>query len=209
MASSNRQWRSSTMRKIRKAITATGHQPFTTRELMRRMPGESRGSLDMALSRLAQTGEIRRLARGIYDRPKTHAVLGELPADPAHVAEAIARTDGASLIPSGRLAANVLGISTQVPAKLIFRTTGGTRRVKVGGSTVELRHSKLGRLRARDRMAATVFEALRALGPNGITPQVIHALRQRLSDKERDQIAKATPDAPAWMHPTLHELVSE
>jgi hypothetical protein len=160
----------------------------------------------MALSRLTHSGEIRRLRRGIYDRPQRHAVLGELPADPTAIAEAVARADKALLVPSGALAANALGIFTQVPASLVFRTTGGTRRIKIGTRTVELRHSTPGRLRSHNKTAAALIEALRTLGRANVTDHVTQTLHKRLSHKERASIIEAIPNAPAWMHPYLRKI---
>src|SRR5258706_10045184 len=74
----------------------------------------SRAAVDKALSRLAAKGTIRRLARGLYDYPKTHPQLGVLAPDPGAVARAIAGKFATRLQPSGAYAANLLGLSTQV-----------------------------------------------------------------------------------------------
>lgn len=207
MAFSNKRKRSVTA-SLERALAKKGHQPFTVRELMRDIPAATRASIDMALSRMAQAGEVRRLDRGVYDVPEKHVVLGTLPADPVQVAHAVARAQGAHVVPSGKLAASQLGISQQVPSHFVFRTTGASKRLKVGNTVVDLRHSQPGRLRAGDNeTAATLIEALRELGQSGVSPDVITSLRSRFNDKERHAIAKATPDAPAWMQRYLRELV--
>ena len=161
----------------------------------------------MALSRMAQMGDIRRLGRGIYDVPEKHPVLGALPADPVEVAQAVARSEGGHVVPSGKLAASKLGISQQIPGLFVFRTTGASKKLKVGNIVVDLRHSQPGRLRAvENETAATLIEALRELGQSGVSSTVIASLRSRFNDKERRAIAKATPDAPAWMQPYLREI---
>src|SRR3982750_830034 len=76
----------------------------------------SREAVDVALHRLARKGTIRRLARGVYDFPKQHPVLGLLSPSAEAVARALAGRDRTRLQPAGAFAANVLGLSEQVPA---------------------------------------------------------------------------------------------
>lgn len=82
----------------------------------------SRGAVDVALHRLARQGAIRRLARGVYDFPKEHSVLGPLAPSAEDIARALAGRDRTRLQPAGAYAANALGLSEQVPAKLVFLT---------------------------------------------------------------------------------------
>src|ERR1700686_2951930 len=98
----------------------------------------SREAVDLALHRLARKGTIRRLARGGYDFPKDPRVLAFLapPADPG--ARALAGRDRTRLQPAGAYAANILGLSEQVPAKAVFLTDGPSRTVKIGPTTIQL-----------------------------------------------------------------------
>ena len=86
-----------------------------------------------ALHRLAQRRIIRRLAQGLYDFPRTHAELGMLSPDPEAVAQALARSRGIRIQPSGAYAANLLGLSEQVPARIVFLTDGAPRRIRQPG----------------------------------------------------------------------------
>ena len=105
----------------------------------------------MALHRMAKQGVIRRLARGLYDYPKTHATLGPLLPSPEVIAKALAGRDQIHLQPAGAYAANLLGLSEQVPAKVVFLTEGPSRTVRLGGSmTIQLRHTS-----ARSTSSAT------------------------------------------------------
>src|SRR6267154_3405487 len=99
----------------------------------------SREAVDLALHRLARKGTIRRLARGVYDFPKEHPVLGLLSPSPDSVAQALAGRDRTRLQPAGAYAANILGLSEQVPAKAVFLTDGPSRTVKIGPMTIQLR----------------------------------------------------------------------
>ena len=102
----------------------------------------SREAIDVTLHRLAKQGVIRRLARGLYDLPKEHPVLGTLMPSAEAVAQAVAGRDRTRLQPAGANAANMLGLTTQVPAKMVFMTDGPARTVKIGPMTIQLRRWK-------------------------------------------------------------------
>jgi predicted transcriptional regulator of viral defense system len=89
-------------------------------------------AVGMVLLRLVRSGRIRRIARGLYDIPRTHRTLGVLAPSPEAVAEAIARRDGTWIQPAEAMAANLLGLSEQVPAKIVYETDGPRRTVRVG-----------------------------------------------------------------------------
>src|SRR5262245_14325576 len=95
----------------------------------------SRAAVDQALTRLTRAGTLRRLARGVYDWPSQHPRLGLLSPSLPRVAAAIARSTGSVLAVPGAQAANQLGLSTQVPAGLLYLTDGPSRRVPVGSRT--------------------------------------------------------------------------
>src|SRR5271165_693542 len=98
----------------------------------------SREAVDIALHRLVRKGTIRRLARGLYDFPKEHPVLGQLMPPPEKIAEALVSRDGTRIQPTGAYAANILGLSEQVPAKVVFLTDGPSRKVQIGEATIQL-----------------------------------------------------------------------
>jgi hypothetical protein len=105
----------------------------------------SREAIDTTLHRLTRTGVIRRLARGLYDYPKEHPVLGPLQPTADTVAQALAGRDCTRLQPAGAYAANALGLSEQVPAEAVFLTDGPARTVKIGSTTIQLRQAALQR----------------------------------------------------------------
>ena len=92
----------------------------------------NRASIDLVLSRLAQRGTVRRIARGLYLYPKAGLSAGEAAPSVQSVASAIAKAGRMRLQPSGAYAANLLGLSEQVPMKVVFLTDGGSRRILVG-----------------------------------------------------------------------------
>ncbi|MDB6109150.1 MAG: hypothetical protein JWR69_900 [Pedosphaera sp.] len=98
----------------------------------------SRNAIDKALSRSAAKGTIRRLARGLYDYPKTHPNLGLLSPSPDTIAKALQDRDAIRLQPSGAYAANFLHLSDQVPAKIVFLTDGASKTVRIGKQEIRL-----------------------------------------------------------------------
>ena len=129
----------------------------------------TRSAVDQALSRLVRDGRLRRIRRGIYEFPRQSPVLKlpvTVPAD--KVMQAWARKNGVRLIPAGAWAANLLRLSTQVPAKMEYCTNGPTRRVVVDGTSVQLKHRGPRTMNAKGLMSAAVMEALRYLGKDRV-----------------------------------------
>jgi predicted transcriptional regulator of viral defense system len=147
----------------------------------------TRTAIDVALHRLVARGAIRRLGRGVYDLPKRHRVLGEVTPSADAIAAALAGRDRLRLQPSGAYAANLLGLSEQVPAKVVFLTDGATRTA--------------------GRLSGLVIQALRSLGRRNITPQRIAHLKRSIPAADRRVLIKDLRFAPAWMHPIFRELV--
>ena len=115
--------------KMARATPGRGFTPFDFLDL------GSPHSVGMALTRLTRSGELRRLARGLYDVPRTHPVLGELLPTADDIAQALARRDGASVQPAGAMAANLLSLSEQVPARGGFYTHRPRRTRQKGALT--------------------------------------------------------------------------
>ena len=101
----------------------------------------NRTAVAKALERLADSGTIRRLARGLYDYPEKHPVLGELPANYERIAQALAGRDNLKIQSSGAYAANLLGLTEQVPAKIVFLTDGANRTVQINKQQIVLKRT--------------------------------------------------------------------
>lgn len=163
----------------------------------------------MALLRMAKKGNIRRLDRGLYDFPKTHAKLGTLHPRPEGILEAIARRDGTEFQEHESYAANRLRLTEQVPARLIYLTSGRSRTIKAGLLTIELRHRTPRKLTSPSGMSAMVFSALRNIGKANLTHERIHHLRGLLTAEDRCQLLEDLTKAPVWMHPHLRSIAGE
>ena len=169
----------------------------------------SREAIGIALHRLARKGTIRRLARGVYDFPKQHPVLGPLSPSAEIVARALAGRDHTRLQPAGAYAANALGLSEQVPAKAVFLTDGPSRTVKIGPTTIQLRRTTARNMAAAGRLSGLLIQALRELGNEHITAERRAHLKRTLPADKRRDLLKDLRLAPAWMHPIFRELAEE
>ena len=169
----------------------------------------SREAVDLALHRLARKGTIRRLARGVYDFPKEHPVLGPLTPSAEAVARALAGRDRTRIQPAGAYAANTLGLSEQVPAKAVFLTDGPARTVKIGTTTIQLRRTTARNMATAGRLSGLLIQALRELGKEQVTPERRQHLKRTLPADKRRELIKDLKLAPAWMHAIFRELAEE
>ncbi len=164
----------------------------------------SRAAVDQVLSRLMKKGMVRRLDRGIYDYPKQSALLGTLSPNPDNIARALAVGD--DVFPSGAMAANMLGLSTQVPAKPSYLTNATTRTRKVAGQTIQLKRA---RVALHDNVSAHANMALQALyylGRHNIDDQIISRCARVLSDKDMSGLHQVMGRIPSWMADTIHKI---
>ena len=166
----------------------------------------SRRAVDLALHRLVKRKILRRLARGLYEYPREHPELGTLSPDIEKVARALAGKHRIRLQPAGAYATNLLGLSDQVPAKVVFLTDGPSRTVKIGPQEIQLRRTTPRNMAAAGRLSGLLMQAFRHLGKEHITPERLNLLKRSLPAKDRQQLLKDLPLAPAWMHPLFREL---
>jgi hypothetical protein len=169
----------------------------------------SREAVDVVLHRLTRKGIVRRLARGVYDFPKEHPVLGPLQPSADEVAQALAGRDRTRIQPAGAYAANALGLSEQVPAKAVFLTDGPTRTVKIGSTTIQLRRTTARNMAAAGRLSGLLIQALRELGKEHVTLERRTHSKRTLPLDQRRELLKDLRLAPAWMHPIFRELAED
>lgn len=159
----------------------------------------SRAAVDQALSRLVRCGKIRRLARGLYDYPRRHPALGDLPPNYERIARALAGRDNLKIQPSGAYAANLLGLSDQVPARIVFLTDGANRTVQVKNQQIVLKRTTPKNMAAAGSISGLVIQALRYLGKDHVDDKVIGVLKTRLTEDDKRQLVRNLRYAPAWI----------
>ena len=167
----------------------------------------SRPAVDQALSRLVRRGQLYRVDRGLYARRQISPLTGGLAAASPHgVARTIARKLGLRILPSRQHASNLLGLSTQVPAKLVYLTDGRSRTVSAGPFTLHFRHASPRTMDVSGRLAPVVFQALRDLGLDGVSESHVARLRRLLKSKDKRDLLRNLHYAPGWMKPILFQI---
>ena len=166
-----------------------------------------RSTIDWALSRLVAAGTIRRVCRGVYDYPKFSALLQqELSPDFDQVAQAFARKFNWRIQPAGDAALNLLGISTQVPGRLVYLSDGPNRQYDIGLYTLEFKKSALKDVGFKYRESGLIVQALKALGRERVDDAVIAAIRKQLDDTGCKRVLKDTVTATGWVYETIKRI---
>lgn len=166
----------------------------------------SDSAIDSALRRLKAADTIRQLARGLYDYPVQDPVLGTVAPSADAIARALVVRDAIRLQPSGAYAANMLGLSEQVPSRVVFLTDGPARKVKIGKREIILQHTTPRNMATAGRKSGTFIQALRYLGQDQVDTQVLATLRRQIADDDRPAIRKDLRHAPAWIADLLRPL---
>lgn len=185
---------------------AAPDQVFTPRQFL---DLGSRDAVDKALSRHCKAGTLRKLARGLYDLPRTHPRFGTLSASSDAIANALKGRDAIRLQPSGAYAANILGLSDQVPVRLVFLTDGPTRRVTIGKREIVLKRTVPRNMATAGRPSGLVIQALRWLGKRHIDDKVIARLRRNLKPQDKATLLQDAHLAPAWIGDIFHQLAKD
>ena len=160
----------------------------------------SRTMVDKTLCVMARTGKIRRVMRGIYDLPTWSDVLKkEAAPDLEAVANALARKFGWTLLPCDEGAMNGFGLSTQIPARKVFLSTGPSRIYKVGRNAIEFRHRCFRETEIPDENAQMVVRALKGLGREYATKEIVTNMASRYSDAEWRQICESSQRVSSWI----------
>jgi hypothetical protein len=163
-------------------------------------------AIDSSLRRLKAAGTIRQLTRGLYDYPVHDPDLGIVAPSADAIARALVARDAIRLQPSGAYAANVLGLSEQVPSRIVFLTDGPARKVSIGKREIILQHTTPRNMATAGRISGTIIQALRHLGQDQVDDQVIALLQRRVTPSDHSVIRKDLAHAPAWIADILRHL---
>ena len=166
----------------------------------------NRVAVDQALSRLARSGRLMRICQGVYMRP-VETRFGPCAPSVDKAVSALAHLWNETIVPSGGAAAHVLGLTTQIPVRSVYLTSGPGRRLRFGNLDVELRHAPRWQLAAPRRRAGEVIRALAWLGPDEVRSG-LQALSPGLSREDIDQLAAARATMPHWMAEPVSMLVA-
>lgn len=152
-----------------------------------------------SLVRLENKDFIIRVTQGIYARPAVSKYIGILTPSAEDVAEAIIKRDKIRTIPTGSYALNALGLSTQVPTKLVLLTDGSPRTVKVGNRTIKFKKTTPKNLMAKGQISRLVIQALKEIGNEKVTYEEENKILNLLQKEEPELLQHDIALAPVWI----------
>ena len=164
-------------------------------------------TIRQGLKRLYQSGIIRRIIRGIYEKPKYSKLLDEyVAADPDAVAKALARCYHWTIAPCGNTALNLLGLSTQVTAVWSYISDGPYKTYEWNSTKLEFKHRTNKEITGLSYMTSLVFQALKTLGRTNVTPEIIQTLSEKLSEAEKQACLKEATESTDWVYDTIRKM---
>lgn len=160
----------------------------------------SSGAVKVALHRIVKKGLLHNLARGIYAKPTFSTLLNkEVLPGAEEVALAIAKRDKARLLPTGAYAQNALGLSTQVPLRIVYLTDGSPRTIKIGKRTIQFKKTTPKNLTLKGKISKLVVQALKDIGNDKATPQELEKIQSLLLKEDKQDLKHDIGLAPQWI----------
>ncbi|AVM42488.1 DUF6088 family protein [Fastidiosipila sanguinis] len=159
------------------------------------------------LNQLVSENKIKRVINGFYYNPSYSELIGEYEAVSIHeLALAIARKYNWNIAPYNSTALNLLGLSTQVPTHYKYISSGRYKEYKIGDTTLEFKKVNPGEIANMSLKTATVIQAIKSLGKENITNEVIQKIRENLTEKERTDLMNESKSVSAWIYEVIREI---
>ena len=170
----------------------------------------ARQQIDNALSDLAETNKIRRVARGLYDYPRFSDLLQKtLSPDIDQVAYAYARKFNWRIEVSGESALNLLGLSTQIPAQYVYLSDGPSKSYDVMGLLLTFKKSSLKDIGFKHRESTLIVQALKALGKNHLNAEVFAKIREQIAKESFAKILRDTQGSTGWIYEAIKQICQD
>ena len=170
----------------------------------------SNATVRQILKRLADEDKIKRVIDGFYYNPKYSELIGEYEAVSIHeLALAIARKYNWNIAPYSSTALNLLGLSTQVPTHYKYISSGRYKEYKIGNTVLEFKKVNPGEIANMSLKTATVIQAIKSLGKENITNEVIQKIRENLTEKERIDLTNESKSVPSWIYEVIREICED
>ena len=160
-----------------------------------------------ALQRLKENEKIVRVAQGIYVIPKESELVGKIIPGAEEVIAAIAKKDQFRIVPTGIQAQHLLGLSTQVPMKLVYLTDGAPRTIHIGKQTINLKKTIPKNLIAKGEISSLVIQALKTIGKNKLEEKIETIILEQLKNEKSENILHDSKLAPAWIATILKKAI--
>lgn len=157
---------------------------------------------------LVRSGELVRVATGIYCRPRKSRLFGTVMPSVEEVAVAIARRDRARIVPSGDQALYQLGLTTQMPMRPVYFTDGPSRKVQFGRWVITFKRAAPRYLAAWGKVSGPVIQALRAIGKDKVTDEQQERIIELLKQERRTHLEHDIRLAPEWARVIMRKALS-
>ena len=165
-------------------------------------------AISKALERLVEKEEITRVSRGIYARLEKDPILGHVKPGAESIAKAIAKRDKARIIPTGVLALNALGLSTQVPVNLVYLTDGAARKIDLGKRKIVFKKTTPKNLAAIGKISSLVIRALKEIGKDNVTEKEKQIILTQLQKEEKHRLEHDIRLAPEWIRIIMRQALN-
>lgn len=164
-------------------------------------------TIRQSLRRLVQSGTLRRILIGVYEKPKYSKLLDEyVAADPDAVAKALARSYHWTIAPSGNTALNLLGLSTQVTALWSYISDGPYKTYEWNSTKIEFKHRTNREITGLSYMTSLVIQALKTLGKSNVTPEIIDMLSEKLTSSDKRACLNEAAESTDWVYDTIRKI---
>ena len=165
------------------------------------------GTIRQSLNRLVQEKILRRILRGVFEKPKYSKLLGEYVAvSPDAVAQALARSYHWTIAPCGDTALNLLGLSDQVTAVWSYISDGPYKTYEWNHVKIEFRHRTNREITGLSYMTSLVIHGLKALGKERVSEETIERLSARLSEPEKTALLRESSESSDWIVDTVRKI---
>lgn len=169
-----------------------------------------RENVKMALSRLCDKKQLRRLMRGVYEKPEYNSFLQEYVApSPDKIAKAIARNYGWTIVPEGDTVLNLLGLSAQVPNVWNYVSDGPYKKYKYNDIELKLKHITNKDITNLSLKSSLIVQAIKALGDNNINKKTVSILKRNLSNEEIKALVSETKYTASWIYKTIKMIAKD
>ena len=167
----------------------------------------SNATVRQILKRLADEDKIKRVIDGFYYNPRYSELIGEYEAVSIHeLTLAIARKYNWNIAPYNSTALNLLGLSTQVPTHYKYISSGRYKEYKIGDTVLEFKKVNPGEIANMSLKTATVIQAIKSLGKENITNEIIQKIRENLIQKEKTDLMNESKSVSAWIYEVIREI---
>ena len=164
-------------------------------------------TISKALERLVKSGEVHRVARGIYVRPVEDEYLGIVYPDIDEIAHAIAKRDKASIIPTGSYALYKLGLTTQVPMNIVYYTDASSRKIQIGKQSITFKKASAKNLSYIGEISKLAVLALKSIGKDKVTTEELKKIKELLRNEKPYHLQHDLKLAPHWIRKLLSENI--